>query len=86
MPTRRPADEATARAAAQARLDVLKRGAATLALTLKPGRPAVSAERPLVLSGFRSGVNGRWISTRVSHDIDNSGYSTRVEAETPTAG
>ena len=79
-------DEATARAAAQARLDALERGAATLALTLKPGRPAVSAESPLVLSGFRSGVNGRWIATRVSHEIDNSGYATRVEAETPASG
>jgi phage protein D len=48
--------------------------------------PAVSAESPLALSGFRSGVNGCWIAVRVSHDIDNSGYSTRVEAETPTAG
>ena len=78
-------DEATARKAAQARLDILKRGAATLSLTLKPGVPAVGAESPLALSGFRSGVDGPWIAARVSHEIDNSGYSTRVEAETPTA-
>ena len=80
------ADEATARAAAQARLNVLKRGSATLGLTLKPGVPVVSAESPLTLSGFRNGVNGLWIAARVSHEIDNSGYCTRVEAGTPTAG
>ncbi len=77
-------DEATARKAAQARLDILKRGAATLSLVLKPGLPTVGAESPLTLSGFRNGVNGLWIAARVSHEIDNSGYSTRVEAETPT--
>lgn len=78
-------DEATARKAAQARLDILKRGAATLSLVLKPGLPTVGAESPLTLSGFRNGVDGLWIAARVSHEIDNSGYSTRVEAETPTA-
>ncbi|MDE0434110.1 MAG: contractile injection system protein, VgrG/Pvc8 family [Bryobacterales bacterium] len=80
------AREAAARAAAQARLDILKRGSATLSLTLEPGVPAVSAESPLALSGFRNGVDGLWIAVRVSHDIDNSRYSTRVLAETPTAG
>ncbi|MCY4584883.1 MAG: contractile injection system protein, VgrG/Pvc8 family [Bryobacterales bacterium] len=80
------ADEATARAAAKARLDALERGSATLGLTLKPGVPTVSAESPLTLSGFRNGVDGLWIAARVSHEIDNSGYSTRVEAGTPTAG
>ena len=79
-------DEATARAAAQARLDALGRGAGTLSLTLKPGVPIVSAESPLTLSGFRNGVDGRWIATRVSHEISGGGYSSRVEAETPTSG
>ena len=78
-------DEATARAAAQARLDALGRGAGALSLTLKPGVPTVSAESPLTLSGFRSGVDGRWIATRVSHEISGGGYSSRVEAERPTS-
>ena len=79
------AGEAAARAAAKARLDILSRGSATLSLSLEPGVPAVSAESPLTLSGFRSGVDGLWIAARVSHEIDNSGYSTRVEAKTPAA-
>ena len=76
-------DEATARQAARSKLDMLNRGTATLRLTLKPGNPAIRAETPLTLTGFREGVNGRWIATRVTHEISSSGYSTQVEAETP---
>ena len=76
-------DEATARQAARSKLDMLNRGTATLSLTLKPGNPAIRAETPLTLTGFREGVNGRWIATRVTHEISSSGYSTQVEAETP---
>ena len=79
-------DEATARQAARSKLDMLQRGTATLSLTLKPGNPAIRAETPLTLTGFREGVNGRWIATRVTHEISSSGYSTQVEAETPTGG
>ena len=79
-------DEATARTAAQARLDALKRGTDDLGLTLKPGLPTISAESPLTLSGFLNGVNGRWIVTRVNHEISGSGYATQVEAERPLGG
>ena len=76
-------DEATARQAARSKFGMLQRGTATLSLTLKPGNPAIRAETPLTLTGFREGVNGRWIATRVTHEISSSGYSTQVEAETP---
>ncbi len=75
-------DEATARQAARSKLDMLNRGTATLSLTLKPGNLTIRAETPLTLTGFREGVNGRWIATRVTHEISSSGYSTQVEAET----
>ena len=71
-----------ARAAAQAKLNALNRGQGTLSLTLKPGDPTLAAEARLTLSGFRKGVDGEWIATRVIHEIGGSGYSTRVEAET----
>ena len=48
--------------------------------------PTVSAESPLTLSGFRNGIDSRWIATRVSHEINNSGYANQVEAETPAGG
>ena len=78
-------DAQTARYAAQARLDALNRGAVALSLSLRPGAPAVSAETPLTLSGFRDGVDGRWIVTRVSHQLSGDGLTTEVEAEQPTA-
>ena len=77
-------DEATARAAAGARLDALSRGTGRISLTLKQGIPTVSAESPLTLRGFREGVDGMWIANRVTHDLSGKGYSTTVEAETPS--
>ncbi len=73
-----------ARAAAQAKLNALSRGNATISLTLKPGDPTVAAEARLTLSGFRTGVDGEWIATQVTHEVGSSGYTTRVEAETMT--
>lgn len=77
-------DEATARAAAQARLDTLGRSASTLRLTL-PGNPMIAAGTPLVLDGFRDGVDGRWTATRVTHTLDSRGYATQVEGEAASA-
>ena len=77
-------DAQTARYAAHARLDALNRGGVTLSLSLRPGAPTVSAETPLTLSGFRNGVNGRWIATRVVHELSGGGLTTEVEAEQPT--
>ena len=77
-------DANTARYAAQARLDALNRGAVALSLSLRPGAPTVSTETPLTLSGFRDGVNGRWIVTRVGHELSGGGLATEVEAEHPT--
>ena len=71
-----------ARAAAQAKLNGLTRGLGTLSLTLKPGDPTLAVEAKLTLSGFRKGVDGEWITTRVIHEIGGSGYSTQIEAET----
>ena len=73
---------AEARTAAQTKLNVLTRGLATLSLTMKPGDPTLAAEAKLTLSGFRKGVDGEWIATRVTHEIGGSGYSTQIEAET----
>lgn len=78
-------DAQTARYAAQARLDALNRGGVALSLSLRPGEPTVKAESPLTLSGFRNGVDGRWIVTSVSHELSGNGLTTDVEAEQPSA-
>lgn len=75
-------NEAAARAAAQAELDKRTRGENTLSLTL-PGNPAICAEATLVLEGFREGVSGEWIITRVEHKLDSSGYQCTLDAEKP---
>ena len=77
------ADERTARLTAQAKLAELNRGKGTLSLTLAPGNPRVHAETPLMLSGFREGLNGAWIAAQVTHELGAGGYVTRIEAETP---
>ncbi len=79
-------DETTARYAAQARLDALNRGATELSLTLRPGIPTVGAGAALTLDDFRSGVDGRWITTQVTHALTGGGYTTEVVAELPTGG
>jgi len=73
-------DEATARAAARAHLAALDKNAATCSLTL-PGNPKISAGTPLVLTGFRDGIDGKWTATRVTHTLDARGYVTRLESE-----
>ncbi|RDH92170.1 MAG: hypothetical protein DIZ77_08785 [endosymbiont of Seepiophila jonesi] len=75
-------DKDTAKKAAHARLDKETRGMRTLSLTLI-GTPTLTAEAKLTLHGFRKGVDDGWVATQASHEINGSGYSTRVEAETP---
>lgn len=73
-------------AAAQAEAAKRDRQKSTLSLTM-PGRPDMLAECPLTTAGFRDGVDGDWIITRVTHRLEKSGgYSCEVEAETPTKG
>lgn len=76
-----PTQEA-AQAAAQAALDKRVRGEHKLRFSMV-GDPALTAERPLTVTGFRDGINGDWIIKRVEHHIDSSGYRCEVEAEKP---
>ena len=76
-------DEARARDAARAKLKALSRGLATLKFSLNSGNPLVVAEAKLTLEGFRDGMNGPWIATQVTHELDTNGLTTRVEAEAP---
>lgn len=77
--------EEMALAAARSELDRRKRGKVTISLSL-PGRPDLQAEAPLILQGFRPGVDGDWIITRVEHSIGGDGYACTVEAEQPNDG
>lgn len=69
-------------AAARAELDRRKRHKTTISIQF-PGDPNVAAEAKLVLAGFRPGVDGEWLITRVEHSLGSGGYVCSVEAETP---
>ncbi|MBF0304201.1 MAG: phage late control D family protein [Alphaproteobacteria bacterium] len=73
-----------ARRAASAKLDQYQRGKSTLELSLS-GRPDLAAECALTLSGFRAGVDGAWVTTKVEHKLEDGGYTCSVSAEVPTA-
>jgi len=75
------ANEQAARAAATARLAALARGARRLHLTM-PGNPLLASGSPLVLAGFRDGVDGAYHTTSVTHTLDAGGYHTSLEATT----
>ncbi len=74
-------DIATAQQAAFAKFKSLNRGSGSLSFTM-PGNPDLMAETPITILGIRTGIDGRWIATRVIHELSSSGYITTVEAET----
>lgn len=76
-----PTKEA-AEAGAAAKLGNLKRGTASLSLTLKVGKPAAAAEAPLSVAGIHPDADGAWTIDKVTHTFDASGLSSSIEAQT----
>lgn len=71
--------------AARSELDRRHRAEGKVSLSL-PGRTDLAADAPLILEGFRTGISGKWIITRVEHELDkDAGYSCTVEGETPNS-
>ena len=78
-------DAAQAQGAARAKLDALKRGTATLSLTLE-GRPEITAESPLTFISSDELASGEWIVTRAEHALSGrsgGGLTSQIECETP---
>lgn len=75
-------DAQAATKAAKAKLNALTRGVATVRLTCV-GNPLLAAEGKIVLSGFRPGVDGTWLMTRVTHKLGSGGYTCDIDGETP---
>lgn len=75
--------EEMALAAARAELARRERDQETISLTCT-GAPWIAAECTLNLSGFRPGVDGAWLITRVTHRLTKGGgYECDIEAEKP---
>lgn len=73
--------EGNARRAARARLDDFRRSSGGRVELEMPARLDIAAETPLVISGVRQGVDGRYVARRVTHTLNRSGLRTRVDAE-----
>lgn len=74
--------QAEARKAARAEYQMGKRAGSQLAVSL-PGDPDLISEGRITLEGFRDGVNGEWLLTRVEHMLDASGYKCSLAGEVP---
>jgi len=73
-------NDSEALAAATSRVQRLDRGSELLRLTLQ-GHPVICSESPLILSGFRPEIDHAWVAVRVTHTLDQSGYTTEIEAQ-----
>lgn len=62
----------------------LRRGEAKATFEID-GNPYARAEAYVAVSSIRSGVDGMWRSTSVTHNWSSSGaYTTQLECELPT--
>ena len=78
--------EADAMAAAKAEWQRIQRGLATLKLTLAVGVPSLVPQSPVTVTGFKQQIDGtKWLASRVTHKLDDSGLTTEVECETGLA-
>lgn len=76
--------EAEARKAAESKLSDIARGEASAQFTIE-GEPAAAAEEPVIVSGVRDKVDGRWNPFRVEHGWTDDGYETVIDCELPNA-
>ncbi len=70
--------EDDARRAAESKFREVTRKGKTLTFTV-PGNSDLAAERKVIVSGFREGVDGEWVIKSVEHTIDGSGFLSAVE-------
>lgn len=78
------ADEASARRAAAAERDRLKRAPETFDIKLALGRAELIPEARAKVSGFKDGIDGTmWLVSEVTHRLDKSGgFTTDIKMET----
>ena len=75
-------NQASAMAAAKAKLRAFNRGQGVGNINLAIGNAEVMADSPITLSGFRTGVDGQWVASRVVHTLNKSGYTSKLDLET----
>ena len=76
-------DQQRALSAATSKLQDLERGVQNLSLSLI-GNTALFAEGRITINGLRSPINDDWVIQRVNHQLSAEGFSTQLDAVTPT--
>ncbi|SAI47548.1 Phage protein D [Bordetella ansorpii] len=78
--------EADALAAAQAEWERIQRGVATFEMELARGRPDLSVQGKLHVPELKAPLGGYvWLMKQLTHRLDDSGLTTRIEGETAEA-
>lgn len=76
------ATKAQAMRAAQAKWDKLQRGVAEFSIALATGRADLHPEMPVQVNGFKRVIDEQsWTLTKVTHSLNNNGYTTTLELE-----
>lgn len=76
------ASKAQARRAAHAKWDKLQRGVAGFSITLALGRADLFPEVPVRVSSFKRVIDEQsWLISKVTHNLNNSGFTTSLELE-----
>ncbi len=76
------ANQKNAERAAKAHWQRLQRGVAEFSITLAEGRPELITELPITVRGFKPQIDeGKWLSTKVIHNINDNGYTSQLELE-----
>lgn len=76
------ATKAQAMRAAQAKWDKLQRGVAEFSIRLATGRADLYPETPVQVMGFKRVIDEQsWIITKVTHSLNDNGYTTALELE-----
>lgn len=76
-------DQASALEASKAEQRKRARGESSVTVTM-PGNPEIAAEAMMTMAGFRDGVDGEWLVSRVEHYLGPSaGYRCNIEGEKP---
>ena len=60
----------------------IQRGMATFSITLAYGRAELFPDVPIAVSGFKRAIDHTdWIATRVTHNLNDGGFTTTLELE-----
>ncbi|MBD9478530.1 phage late control D family protein [Pseudoxanthomonas sp. PXM02] len=77
------ANEAEAREQATAEWNRIRRGGAKFSITLALGRADLYPEQRIDVAGFKEGIDGEWLASRVVHTVTGSaGFTTALDLET----